>query len=193
MAVDQVTLDVSDPSERRMSWSARQYALAWESGAFDGERVELLEGEIVRMVPVAPWHAATTPRLIRSLPDDGVVFYQGTLPSGPSSVPDPDLFVVRAGAQPAVELGQRLVGWNPADVVLVVEVSDSSLRTDLTTKSEVYAAAGYPTYWVVSRDAITVFTDPGPRGYATRGEYLPQEQVPVPYGDLEIDVARLLG
>lgn len=147
------------------------------------------------MPPIGPWRAATTPRLVRSLPDDGVVLYQGSLPTGPSSVPDPDLFVVRAGARPVRELGQRLIAWASDDVLLVVEVSDTSLTTDLTTtKAEIYAEAGYPTYWVVSPDAVALFTQPGPRGYASRTEFVPGDQLPVPYvAAASLDVASLLG
>lgn len=177
-----------------MSWTAARYAMAWDAGVLEGERVELLEGEIVRMPPIGPWLATTTPRLIRSLPAHDVVLYQGTLPAGPASVPDPDLFVLSSTAQPARALGQRLVAWDPADVLLVVEVSDTSLSNDLTIKAAIYAAAGCPTYWVISPDAVTVFSQPGSSGYAERAEFTAGDRLRVPYApDVSLDVTRLLG
>ena len=58
----------------------------------------------------------------------------------------------------------------PDDIFIVIEVADSSLRYDPTEKAPRYGRAGVPEMWIVDVDAaaVTVHTDPGPDGYATR-------------------------
>jgi hypothetical protein len=105
------------------------------------------------------------------------------------------VWVHRRGAQPVSRLGStgRLARWSAGDVGLVVEVSDSSLVTDLEIKPRVYGRAGYPVYWVVHRGGVEVFADPCEAGYRRRISVPRDGQVPVPYRqDVTLAVDELL-
>ncbi len=134
------------------------------AGAFEPREqfpIELIYGELREMSPIGPPHEVVVDRLnewsIRSLPKRKAwVRVQNSIGIPIlDSAPQPDLaWVVRrdySRRRPAAE-----------DVLLVVEVSDSSLRFDLGEKADLYAAAGIQDYWVVSVPArsITVHRDP---------------------------------
>lgn len=128
----------------------------------EDERVELLEGVIVRMSPQSEPGVRVlvflTRHLSRSLGDEYQVRPQVpvTLPSS-GSEPEPDLAVVRAAdAQSRHE--------HPHKALLAIEVSLTSLRFDRTVKARVYARAGIPEYWIANVEAgrVEVFRDPDP-------------------------------
>lgn len=174
-------------------WDEQAFIRAWEAGVFRDERVELVEGE-VWPVSIGVWHGAVTGNIVRSLPDGDWRVTTASLPSS-GSVPDPDVWVHRRGAQPIARLGStgRIARWSPADVVLVVEVADTSLMSDLETKARVYGRAGYPTYWVVHRGGVTVLTDPYEAGYREQRSLTPDDSLEVPYlAGATIAVATLL-
>lgn len=171
-------------------WSAGEFVRAWEAGAFD-HRVELIEGEIWP-VAIGDWHGVTTVRVGQLVHAAGVLVTGSTLPSG-HSLPDPDCWVRRRDAEPIGRIGQKLSEWSPADVLLVVEVSDETLMADLTTKARIYGAAGWPVYWVVSPEVIYVHSDPHPQGYRLRGEFRSGDRLSVPFAGAEIAVDDLIG
>lgn len=171
-------------------WSADGFVRAWEAGAFAG-RVELVEGEVWPVV-IGGWHGRTVGRVIRLLPLDDAEVSTATLPSS-GSLPDPDCWVLRPGATPSGLVGTRVERWAPADVLLVVEVSDETLTADLTTKARIYGSAGWPVYWVVSPEAVYAHTGPHVKGYRQRTEYRAGEQVPVPFAEATIAVDDLIG
>ena len=134
----------------------------------EDERVELLEGVIVRMSPQSEQAVRVlvflTRHLSRSLGDEYQVRPQVpvTLPSSESE-PEPDLAVVRiADAQSRHE--------HPQKALLAIEVSLTSLRFDRTVKARVYARAGIPEYWIANVEAgrVEVFRDPDPADGAYR-------------------------
>ena len=156
-----------------------------ELGIFDeDDRVELLDGQIVEMTPIGARHAACVVRLTdllsrRSDPDTSV------------SVQNPVVLAERWEPQPDVAVLRRPAGlsgaWlaSPQDVVLVIEVADTSLERDRDVMIPRYAAAGIPEAWLVDldRDAVSVCRDPGPEGYrevvtVARGETLRPRLLP---------------
>lgn len=167
-------------------WSSSEFVRAWEAGAFD-HRVELVEGEVWPVV-IGSWHGETQARVISLLPRERAVVTSATLPSG-DSLPDPDAWVRRSDAEPVRTVGTKVNVWDPADVLLVVEVSDDSIVADLNIKAALYGQAGYQAYWVVTPDAIFEHTSPSPQGYRTRREYRSGERIPVAYAgtDLAVD------
>jgi hypothetical protein len=171
-------------------WSTSEFVRAWEAGSFDS-RVELVEGEVWPVV-VGDWHGRKVSDVNLALRQLDQHVTMATLPSG-TSLPDPDCWVLRPGAQPTGTIGTRLSTWSPADVLLVVEVSDETLLADLTTKARVYGAAGWPLYWVVAPEAVYVHTGPHAAGYRFREEYRGGERVPVPSAAAEIAVDDLIG
>jgi hypothetical protein len=173
-------------------WSVGEFLRAWETGAFD-RRVELVEGE-VWPVSRGTWAGDTQALIAHLLRAPGVRVSASTLDVGADdSLPDPDCFVRRADAKPIGTRGTRLQVWDPADVHLVVEISDDSVLVDLNTKARLYGKAGYEVYWVVTRDVIYEHTSPTPQGYRTRTEYRPGDRIPLPYADTTLSVAEILG
>jgi hypothetical protein len=83
--------------------------------------------------------------------------------------------------------------WDPADVLLVAEVSDETVLADLTVKARLYGSAGYAAYWVVTSEMIYEHTEPKPDGYRKRVEYGRGDRIPVPYADVELAVDDLIG
>jgi hypothetical protein len=162
-------------------WDEESFIRAWEAGVFRDQRVELVDGE-VWPVSIGLWHGAVTGNIVRGLPNGEWRVTTASLPAA-GSIPDPDVWVHRRGAQPIARLGAtgRLARWNPADVGLVVEVSDSSLPADLEIKAKVYGRTGYPTYWVVHRNGIEVLTDPYEAGYRVQVSVARGETVEIPY------------
>ncbi len=126
------------------------------AGLFDGEQVELLGGVVVEMSPSGPVHAhviTVLAELLRAATAGrAVVREEKPFAAGEHDEPEPDVAVVPRGDY-----------WeaHPDRAFLVVEVADTSLRTDRRVKPSIYAAAGVPEYWVVNlRDAlIEVHTD----------------------------------
>lgn len=134
----------------------------------EDDRVELVDGEIVDMTPIGDRHAACVIRLTRlfsaQVGDDALVSVQGPVRLSEHSEPQPDLALLRfrdddyASAKPT-----------SSDVLLVVEVADTSLRYDRDRKASLYGRSGIPECWVVdlTSDQVLVFTQPSPDGYQT--------------------------
>ena len=172
-------------------WSVREFLRAWEAGAFD-HRVERVEGE-VWPVRRGSWDGDNQAMIARLLWAPGVRVSTSTLDVGSTdSLPGPDCFVRRADATPIGTRGTRLQVWNPADVHLVVEISDDSVLVDLNTKARLYGRAGYGVYWVVTKEAIFEHTSPTPQGYRTRTEYRPGDDIPLAYAGTTLSVAEIL-
>lgn len=188
MVRDLADVDV-EPQHHR--WSAQGFLRAWEVDAFDDARVEMVDGALWS-VSVGAWHGRTAMRVARALPGDSVTLTCQSLVLA-TSVVDPDVWVRPLGAQPRSMASRRMAVWDPADVLLVVEVSDETLTADLTVKAPLYAAAGFATYRVVGRDAVHEHTDPTPFGYRTVRQHWPGDRLPVPYADQSLDVAALIG
>lgn len=126
----------------------------------EDDRVELLNGQLSEKPPASPEHAAIvswlTTFLIRGI-DPGVAHVRPQLPVRlpPLSEPEPDIAIVAAG---------NYAHAHPTEALLAIEVSSSSLRLDLGTKAEIYAAAGMGEYWVIDILARTVHVHDSPPG-----------------------------
>jgi hypothetical protein len=152
--------------------------------------VELVDGALWP-VPIGSWHGDTAGRVVRALPNDGFVVTMSSLPTG-SSVPDPDCWVRPALATPAATVSGRLSAWRHEDVLLVVEVSDETVEADLTIKADLYAAAGYGAYWVVTWQDVHTHSDASANDYQRVELAAPSDRVTVPNTDVSIPVAALI-
>lgn len=144
------------------------YLTLHRSGAFDGMRTELIEGEIIVMNPQARPHmfvrSELAYRLRRALEEIGsslFVAVDGTveLTGDSHSLPEPDIFLTSA---------PRGDGYVPVEsVALAVEVAATSLELDLKRKAPLYARHGIPEYWVVdvNRGVIHRMWAPGGEAY----------------------------
>jgi Uma2 family endonuclease len=112
------------------------------------DRTELIEGEIVDMPPIGSEHASVVTllnrQLMRAVDDSVDVRVQLPVRFMPRSEPQPDFALVRRTAD-----AYRHDHPTAKDVLLLIEVSDSTLRYDLDTKTRLYAAHGIPEYWVI--------------------------------------------
>jgi Uma2 family endonuclease len=129
--------------------------------------VELIDGEIVEMSPVGSQHVALVNRLDDLLHErlprtSFIVQVQSPVILDDHYEPEPDIAVLRYRAD---YYAQALAG--PADVLLLVEVADSSLPFDLDVKLPIYACAGIPEVWIVDLDGgrIERYSSPTADGY----------------------------
>lgn len=131
------------------------------------DRVELIEGEIVAMVPIGSDHSSTVARLtrlfVRAAGDRAVVWPQNPVRLSVHSEPQPDVVLLRPRED---DYEGRTPG--PEDVLLLVEVSGSSLRYDRGVKLPLYAQHGIREVWIVdlAGRAVEVHRDPAGEGYA---------------------------
>jgi Uma2 family endonuclease len=147
--------------------SSREYHRLGEAGILaPTERVELIHGEIVVMSPIGSPHAGHVRRLTalfgRALGDEAVLSVQNPLALADGLEPEPDFTLLAPREDFYTE---RHPG--ASDVLLLVEVADSSLSYDEGEKAELYAASGVIEYWLVDlvRLAVHVHTFPSPVGY----------------------------
>ena len=174
--------------------SAAEFARMGEAGVFPAERrLELVDGEVVEMSPIGPFHADVVAALTGLLPDHLAgrwsLRVQSPLQLGQHDMPQPDLAVV-------AHRRYRHAHPTAADTLLVIEVADTSFLTDRRDKLPRYAAAGIPESWLFDLPGgrLERHSDPGPAGYqqvqsARRGETLASTVLP----GLVLDVTRLLG
>lgn len=170
-------------------WSRDEFIRAWEAGTFE-RRVELVNGEVWPVV-IGDWHGETVVLVSSALPKAGVTVTSATLPAG-FSLPDPDCWVRRAGAEPLEMIGSQLHAWNPADVLLVVEVADETKPQDLGVKATLYGQAGFAVYWVATQDVIYEHSEPTAAGYRKRVEYRAGERIPITYAGTDLAVDDLI-
>ena len=158
-------LSRQDVPIRRLS-TAEYHGMA-EAGILGcNDRVELIEGQLVEMSPIGPRQAlvvdALTEMFVLAVSGRAKVRVQNPVVLNGVTEPNPDVVLARPGwrGYPAEHPG-------PEDVLLLVEVSDSSLRLDRGVKLEVYARAGIGEYWVVdlSRNAVHVHRAPRDGAY----------------------------
>ncbi len=138
-------------------------------GALDPDaKVELIEGELVEMSPQNSPHMYTrhaiAKRMIRELGDDVYVHVEGTLRLAPRTAPSPDIFIHAAAI--------RAEDVRGPDVLLLVEIADSSLTRDLRAKAQLYGRYGVLDYWVVDAVGRRIFVhrNPTSEGYGEVSE-----------------------
>jgi Uma2 family endonuclease len=130
------------------------------------DRVELIRGEIVEMPRPGRRHVAFVNNLNRllvlRLADRGIVSVQNPVVLSDDTEPMPDLAVWGVRAVPYKDREAFA-----EDVLLLIEVADTSLRYDRSTKLRLYAEAGIPEYWVVdcADETVEVHRTPGAEGY----------------------------
>ncbi len=145
-----------NPWVRRRPISVQEYHLMGETGILhEDDRVELIEGEIVAMAPIGSGHAGSSNSLTRALVmgvgDRGVVAAGNPVVLDDFTEPQPDFTVLRPRPDDYSSFTPR-----PEDVLLVVEVADSSLRYDHAIKLPLYARHGIPEVWIVNVPARSV-------------------------------------
>ena len=160
----------------------------------EDDRVELIEGEILAMTPIGPPHGAAVDRATRAMVtitgDSAIVRVQGSVGLNEYNEPQPDIVLLR----PREDFyATRLPG--PSDILLIVEIAQSSLEYDRTIKARIYAETGIREYWVadLNHDCLFAFADLRTGAYRAvrelqRGESIAPELLP----DARIQIDALL-
>jgi len=153
------------PSDQIRPLKRLEFDRLTKMGAFANERVELVEGILVRVSPQGADHAYVLRRLPwllkQAVGTSAEVQVQCPLVVADDGELEPDVAVVPAG---------DYLDDHPDRALLVIEVADSTLRKDRIVKGRLYARAGVPEYWIVNLESgeVEVYVDPGSEGYATR-------------------------
>ncbi|MFN3422762.1 MAG: Uma2 family endonuclease [Armatimonadota bacterium] len=197
VTAEQRSLTISAVQRRKFS-KAEYYKMA-EMGFFDGQRVELIDGEVILMSPQEAGHATAVGLIADTLQtvfrEGFVIRLQQPLDLGEAYEPEPDIAVVS---------GQRrdYATAHPKTAVLIVEVALSSVDYDRNVKGSLYAKAGIQEFWLLNlkdrhlevfREPIPMSSQPFGFGYRSVRIYLPDETVsPLAKPEAAIKVADLL-
>jgi Uma2 family endonuclease len=175
-------------------WTRDEYERMASLGIFDPEaRLELVDGEIVRMTPQSSRHSTavrSVEEALRFLVDRGVFDVRVQLPLAVAddSEPKPDIAVVPGRFR---DYRDR----HPSRAELVVEVADASIEVDRVRKQRLYARARIPEYWIadLNGNALELLRRPQGDAFAVRRRLMPDETVwPLCAPDVSISVADLL-
>ena len=161
----------------------------------EDDRVELIEGEIRPMPPIGSPHAGGVNRLTAlfagKLVGRAVISVQNPVWLSEISEPQPDFLVLRfredyySSSHP-----------QPEDVLLLIEVADSSLGFDRGRKARLYARCGIPEVWVqnLGGAALEIFRDPSPQGYRNVRTFRRGDRIsPLAFPDFVLEVSTILG
>jgi Uma2 family endonuclease len=171
-------------------------ALAEAEGWDEDTRVELLDGELVWMSPINDPHIGCVNRLTnlfnrRHAEDVALVSVQNPIRIDNYDEPQPDVALLRPRADYYATAKAA-----PRDILLLVEVADRTLRTDLGRKARIYASGGVAEYWVIDLNNRVVYVHRNPaagsytsRRFVGRGERIAAVFAP----DVEFEVSELIG
>ena len=181
------------PARRRFTVT-EYYAMAEVGILGENDRVELLEGDIIVMPPIGDWHASSVNRFTNTLPPllqgRAVVSIQNPTRLNNRSEPQPDVMLLRWRDD-----FYRRGHPGPADVLLVIEVADTTVDYDRGAKLSAYARAGIPEVWIVTRQnrRIEAYTEPESGTYATvRHAGSGASIAPLAFPDVVLEVDRVV-
>jgi Uma2 family endonuclease len=182
------------PSADKKLFTVRELSRMEEAGLFQDERVELIHGEIFLM-PTGSRHQARVDRLTALLGSNvsgrAIVRIQGPLFLDNYNLPEPDAMLIKS--RPDFYEHKHP---GPEDVLLIMEIADSSLERDREVKLALYAIAGIRECWIedIQADTLLVFRDPMEDHYHTilkfqRGQTL----APLALPEVQFSVDGILG
>jgi Uma2 family endonuclease len=184
------------PSVPRRHFTVDEYYCMAKAGVLrEDERVELLDGEIIEMSPIGGRHAGCVDDLgewfILRLAGRARVRVQNPVRLSSGSEPEPDIVLVRPRPDRYRQNHPR-----PEDILLIIEVSDSTLDYDRDTKLPFYAAACIPEVWIwdLNGERVLVYREPHDGQYR-RSSVIERGGVlsPKAFPDLELLVDDILG
>lgn len=167
----QAILPPRDDGFVRKKWNVQECRILTENGLLEPGKYELIEGEIVFKMGQSRLHIAIINKIIFLLAaifgSEGIQS-QAQIGIGERDEfndPEPDVAVLRGSVDDYLEHEPDPA----ADVHLLVEVSNSSLKGDMTIKAQIYARHGLPEYWVVAipNRELIVYRQPTAQGYAS--------------------------
>ena len=177
-------------------FNVSEYYRMAEAGILTADdRVELIDGEIVKMSPIGSLHAACVKRLNlilqRRFGDTAVIGVQDPVRLNDFSEPEPDVALLKPRNDFYAQQHPM-----PNDVLLLIEVADTTVLYDRNVKVSLYARAGIPEVWLIdlAQDLIEVYAQPSGGAYqvqrqARRGEQVAAETI----AQLALGVDDILG
>jgi Uma2 family endonuclease len=178
-------------------FTIEEYHRLTELGFFhEDDRIELIQGQLIHMAAKGTAHEACNRKLLRELPrllgNRATLQNQSPITLPNDGEPEPDFAIVRN--RPDDYLSAHP---SPGDVLLVIEISDSSLTYDQETKLEMYAEDGIQDYWIFNLldRVLEMYSEPYQKsasefGYRLKRVALPNERVKLPqFSELELDLS----
>jgi Uma2 family endonuclease len=163
----------------RRTFTVEEYRRMGEIGILsEDDRVELIEGEIVKMSPIGKRHAACVARLTQTitlmLQRAALVWTQNPVELDEYSEPQPDVVVLKPRDDFYGTAHPR-----PEDVLLLIEVSDTTLEYDRKIKAPLYARTGVPEVWIVNikEERVETFANPSGGAYEMTASFSRGEEV----------------
>ena len=179
----------------RLKWTLAEFERLSELGFFGGidrerERLELVDGELLPMNAKGARHewvrSALHKFLVLKLGESFDVFSEPGWRPGQDHYLEPEMIICKSGFQPATV--------PPSEVLLLIEVADTSLKYDQGLKAKIYAKLGVSEYWVVNAKTLEtiVHLEPGAEGYGKVSTFAPSETVaPLALPQLTVSLGAL--
>jgi Uma2 family endonuclease len=159
----------------------------------ESDRVELIEGQIFNMAAKGTRHTVTTSKLMAEilllLQKQAIVRCQDPIVLSNYSEPEPDIVIAKLRADEYFNSHPA-----PADIILVIEVADSTLNFDRNVKLPLYAAAAINEYWIVNLidNRLEIYRQPEGSIYTNNLILTPPRSIPIPtFPELTIDIAQI--
>ena len=195
MVIDLVEKTTQVEMKRRRFTVAELMRLAEIGFLGDDERVELIRGEIVEMSPISEGHASSVMRLLallsRVFGQQAILSVQNPVQLDDVTLPQPDVVLLR----PRDDFYNKQHP-GPQDILLLIEVSDTTLRYDRRVKTALYGAAGVREYWIINlpERRVEAYREPQADGYRVTVRFGSGEMLsPLAFPDVALNVAEMLG
>jgi len=181
------------------SFTLEEYHQLAEIGFFkEDDHIQLINGELIEIVSKGRAHETCLRNLLRELPkmigDRGTLQSQAPIIIPPKSEPEPDFAIIK-------NRDDNYLSSHPegTDILLVIEVADSSIDYDQKVKIPLYAKAGIVDYWIFNLldNCLECYSEPyqnkqGQFGYANRRIVLPNQVISLPcFSDLSLDLSKV--
>jgi len=192
MAVQTQTLPVIESVDEVRRFTIEEYHKIYETGIFEGQRVELLNGMITVMFPINNPHLGMVGRLTRILnirfANEYFILPQCPLKIPQNSEPEPDILIAKQRDDDYMNSAMP-----PEDVFLIIEIADSSLERDRNQKKVIYANANIREYWIVNlKDRqIETFKQPQNADYQIKNILKAGETATCEHIDFQLSVDEL--
>jgi Uma2 family endonuclease len=158
------------------------------------EKVELINGEMIKMSPIKSVHSGYVTRIVRVL-SKYISYDLATIPSqnpirlNNYSEPEPDITIAKYSENDYTD-------HHPTakDIYFLIEVSDSTLRYDQTQKAKLYAKHKIPVYWIVNlvKNQLEIYENPIDEKYSTKTILKQGDKVVIPHFEVEIEVSEII-
>ncbi len=159
--------------------SSEEYHKMEETGMLKpNEKVELINGEIYNMSPIGSKHASIVEQMVElwipTFTGNAILRIQNPVHIDQWNEPEPDLAIL-AYRQDRYNMAHP----EPADVLAVIEVSDTTYEYDKNVKLPIYASSRIPIYWIVNltKEVIEVYSNPRRNQYDVRVLYHPGDEI----------------